>query len=307
MAVNEGSYLSKEFMEYFNHFSSDYRTRTVKEYLGIVRLLSEYAKKDFLDISPTDAGNFFSDMKIRIQHDKMTVSTYNARLSCCKKLGTYIEETYPQLNYSSPFVLIEALPMKLSIKASNVPSLEEMDALLSVSKDNSMYYLILCLAFRMGLSSSDIVALRRTYIRQLDDCVTIVFPPDPSHKEQREKALPEDLKDIMLDYLKNMVYEDSEGHLFYNKYRNPLTLRNLDSLIKKMMKLSGVVGDYTIKDFRTRAILEMVRVSANDESGEELERVCEYVDIGELRMSYYKEARNLVNSCPANLVNLRVK
>jgi len=304
MNNNGDLYFSDIFSDCLAAYVSDYSSRTAKEYTGAVRALCAYLRKDFLEITPKDAGVFFDYMKKRVQCESLTVTTYNNRLYCYKNLALYIIANYPDIVFENPFLLIESIPYEISIKASRVPSLEEIDIMLSTCLENPMCYLIFSLAFRASLSSSDIVALKLSYIKQIDNCVTLVFPADASHKDVRKVALPEDVSVLLLNYVNAMSYTDSAGHLFYNKYGNPLTLRNLDALVKKLIQKSGISSKYTLKDFRTRAILDMVQASVGDEAA--LDKVSDYVNIGQLRLNQYINARYLAKNCPANLVNLRV-
>jgi site-specific recombinase XerD len=102
-----------------------------------------------------------------------------------------------------------------------------------------------------------------------------------------------------------MPYIDESGHLFYNKHNNPLTARNLDAYFEKIWKKSGIETKYTLKDLRSRSILDMV--SAAIRSGSDLPTVGAYVGIKDLRLNTYVSANTIVGDCPADLVNFQIK
>lgn len=302
-------YFSEEFENCLEEFLHGYGERSAKEYVGSVRIICNYLEKDFIEITPEDAGLFFNYMAQRIQHENLSASTYNSRLSCYKNLSQFIEATCPELCFENPFTLIEPKQLSVNIKASCIPSLAELDALLTTCQGNLMYYLIFSLAFRMSLSSSDIISLTLNHIHKVDDKTVFTF----SGKESRVLAVPEDVCELLYAYIGSEPFlslADVEGHLFYNQYGNPLTLRNLDKLVKKMVRESGISNKYTLKDFRARAILDMVYSGmgcVTDDGSSVMEDICEYANIGDLRLTHYLNAVNLVRESPVELSRLRVR
>lgn len=299
-------YFSETFIDCFLRFSHSLRSkRSVQEYLGSCRIICDYLHKDFLEITETDADQFFQYMRQRIQEGSLKLTTLNGRLSVYNAVSKFISESSPELGFENPFYCQMRYDYTAAIRPSTIPSLKEIDSVMEAAKEESpMYYLILSLAFRVALSATDIVSLKTSDLQVIDDRMTIVFPSRKQFSPDRVIPLPEDVSCLLEDYISALSYKDEIGHLFYNKFKNPLTVRNLDSMIAKLVKKSGLQNKYTLKDFRSRAILDMLKASMQNDVPPQ--SVANYVGIKDLRLNSYVSAKNIVEECPADLVNLRV-
>lgn len=299
------TYLSDEFNQYFAQYAATKNERTAAEYQGAISLLCDYTKKDFLAITDHDADMFFHYLTKRVIEGSLKKTTLNYRLYIYKQVASYITETFPDAHYENPFLLVQPeRGIKNNIKPSTIPSLTEIDQFLS-HVDSPMYYLIFCMAFRIALSAQDILHLRLCIIQKMDDNYCLHYPAKNRFTPDRVIVLPKDIAELLLDYINNMSYVDEQGHLFYNKHRNPLTPRNLDAYFERTLKASGIETRYTLKDFRSRGILDMV--NATIKSGKDLSSVGSYVGIKDLRLNTYVSANTIVGDCPADLVNFAVK
>lgn len=305
MAYTASKFFSDTFIKCLTSYTNSLKNaRSAEENWGAVRILCDYLKKDFLAIDETDVEKFFNYMAQRAQHGTLKNTTINSRRSIYNRLSLYLAEQYPELGFDNPFVLIRPLSYKAGIKPSMIPSLNEVDAVLNASRAYPMYYLILSLAFRAALTATNIISLRMDNIQNTDEGLCIHFSGD-GYQNDHIIILPEDIAKLITDYTKGMTSIDSEGHLFYNKYGNPLTLRNLDKAVEKFVVLSGITNRYTLKDLRSRAILDMIKATV--ESNGNVNNVASYAGIKDLRLNSYVNAYTLAEKCPAGLVNLRVK
>lgn len=305
MAYKRSIYFSDEFSKYLTIYVSRMQNgRTAEEVWGAVRVLCDYLKKDFLELDGCDVESFFNYMAVRVSQGSLRCTTYNNRKSIYGKLALFLHTEYPELGFDNPFVLIRPLSYKAGIKASKIPSLEEVDAVLEASKKEPMYYLILSLAFRVALAASQIIHLRRDNVYRDGENLSLYIPGN-GYKDDLLLPLSADIGVLLVEYISNMDYTDAEGRLFYNKYKNPLSLKNLDTAVARFVSASGIANRYTLQDLRSRAILDMVRAST--EAGEDAMEVATYVGIKELRLNTYISAAMLAEKCPADLVNLRVK
>jgi len=298
-------YLSDKSKEYLSNFIEigKYKSRTHTSYLTSVRALCNFAKKDFLELTDGDIVSFVKHMKSQLQHGELTQSTFNVRVTSYKTLAEFIYNNYPG-EMQKLFTSVPLYPGDEKIKSSKIPSLEEMDKLLSTCAKNPMHYLIVALAFRVGFSTGDIVGLTLSSVHTDAVDADALFITFKSRKE-RIVRLPEDVSKLLKNYIDNMGYVDDEGHLFYNSYGNPMTARNLVSLINKLLEKSGLPTDYCVRDFRSRAILDMVE--ANVGNAENMEKLQDYVNLKGRRMYSYIEARHLTATfSPADYVNIRV-
>lgn len=299
-------YLSDKFLQYFDSYSATlHNDRTISEYKGTISILCDHAKKDFLELSVQDVESFFNYMAKRVCQGSLTKGTVNVRLSNYRQMAAFITDHYPEEPYQNPFLQIQpASGLNNQINPSIIPSLKEIDQFLSCV-DSPMYYLIFCMAFRIALSASAIITMRLSYVQKLDDNYCLHYPPKDRFSPDRVIVLPNDIAQLLLSYIDNMPYIDESGHLFYNKHNNPLTARNLDAYFEKIWKKSGIETKYTLKDLRSRSILDMV--SAAIRSGSDLPTVGAYVGIKDLRLNTYVSANTIVGDCPADLVNFQIK
>lgn len=305
MAYRKSIYFSEEFTAYLTTYTNSFRNeRTAAETWGAVRVLCDYLKKDFLDIDGTDASHFFDYMASRASQGTLKSTTINSRKSIYNKLSVFLHEQYPEIEFTNPFVLIRPLSHKACIKPSKIPTLAEIDAILEASKEEPMYYLILSLAFRAALTATNIISLRQDNIQKTDTGLCIHYA-GTGIKGDQIISLPDDIATLLSNYIAGMTYIDTAGHLFYNKYHNPLTLRNLDKAVEKFVSRSKIGGKYTLQDLRSRAILDML--NATLETDGNVNEVAAYTGIRDLRLNTYVGAANLVERCPAGLVNLMVK
>lgn len=301
-SYKKSDYFSEEFIELFTVYTNSIANeRTAAETWGAVRVLCDYLKKDFLDIDEKDSTHFFDYMASRASQGTLKCTTINSRKSIYNRLCIFLNENYPELGFGNPFAQIRPLTYRAGIKPSKIPSLSEIDAVLEASKSEPMYYLILSLAFRAALTATNIISLRQDNIQKTDKGLCIHF----TGKHDQIIPLPNDITILLSDYMASMTYMDKEGHLFYNKYNNPLTLRNLDKAVEKYIARSGIEKKYTLQDLRSRAILDMLHATLEHEG--DVKNVASYVGIRELRLNTYVNATTFVEKCPADLVNLAVK
>lgn len=305
----KSDYFSDEFTDILEKYvSSKTNTRSACEYWGNIRILCDTLQKDFLAIEPSDAQTFFSYMAQRVKQGTIKKATVNIRKSNYNTLANHIVENYPEYDFVNPFSVLIPYELNTSIPPSSIPSLSEIDAFLAATQGNMMYHLIFCLAFRMALTASELISLRLQNVQVVDGRRCIHLPANSDFEKDRILFLPEDIDCLVVRYLDTLVFHDADGHLFYNKYRNPLTLRNLDKAVQKYMKLAGIDAHYTLKDLRSRAILDMV--SAAQKNGTPVGAVADFVGLQGLRLNTYVSASDVTQmdkENPASYVSIRVK
>lgn len=286
------------FPEFASGVSSNIRTR--EEYFGYIRILcNKILFKDFLEITEEDAERAFRLFRSRCKEGKLSIRTVKVRLACYNTFSRFIEEQHPEYSFINPFVNIEKPFLTDAIAPSQIPDIKELDKILSVAKSEPMYYLIIAMTLRTGISASKILRLNMDSVHEEDGKV-LLYVPDKSEKKEVTIELPEDIGSLLLSYMEGIEEQDIEGHIFYNKHGNALTLKNIDSNVKRIVKEAGIDADYTLKDLRSRAILDMLKAGATEKD------VCEYVGIGGLRVRQFQNAKGILRGCPADLVNFRV-
>lgn len=305
MKIAECEYYSDKFKQILSDYKQTLRAeRTFVEYTRITALICNFLKKDFLDIDESDAEKYFNTIKASIRTGEVTRKTVGMRLSCCNSISKFIEKQYEEIVYDNPFKGISRPETNACISPTSIPSIEELDAIMTqAKKEGDAVFLIMALATRMSLSSTAIVKLTKNDILEENGLHYLKTEP-VSTKPANLIMVPSDVDTILTHYI-SLMETDSEGHLFFNKYNNPLTIRNLDTITKRVVKASGVTTQYTIKDLRKRGVLELAKTIKNNN---DKAKVAEYVGIKANRLNDYINAASYIsNSCPPNLTNYRLK
>lgn len=304
MVTLNSEYISDYFKnEIFPQYCTRMRNaKTKKEYAGYVRILCDkFVRKDFLDITPADAHEAFHKMKERQERGELSGRTICVRLSSYNAISRFIEEEYPELEFENPFSKIERPEINDRIMETHIPSLAELDAILTEAKSEPMYYLILAISTRTGMAASKIIRLTKTCVFEENGAIGVYLNDDLYPQKSSAIVFPNDVGILFKKYIESIIVVDSENHIFYNKHGNPLTIKNLDSNISRIVKKAGVTYPYTLKDMRSRAILDMIDAGADEKA------VQNYVGIGPIRTRQYFEAKGIVRGCPASLVNYEIK
>ena len=296
-------YCSDKFIGLMDDCSYSFKnSRTYAEYVNYINMLCNYLERDFIDIDHDNANRFMTYMYNRRSAGKLSRGTIYVRLHCYKVVAEFLEEHID--GYESPFRKIR-FPDKPSdnINPKRIPSMQELDRFMSVVKSDPMYSVIYALATRVGLSATSILNIRIGDISREEygdgNVVTFLRLDGKGFNKERYIALPRDVSKLMEAYLSVVVPVD--GAIWFNEHKRPLTLKNLDSATKRFVTSAGI-GHYTMKDFRSRAILELVK------AGNDLETIKEYTGLSHMRVNTFASARSLVSrACPAELVNYELK
>ncbi len=297
--INYGTFIEKETAStYIEPFLSTLRAeRTKIEYVGYIRILCEYVCKDFMEITLEDAHRTFHNWKERIRSGELSKKTVCVRLSCYNSLARYIESVEGD-EYRNPFEHIERPEVADKINPLNVPTLEEMDRIMSAASSDTMAFLIFALVSRCAISATNITRITKDSVINEGGRVGLIFSETAVYKSDNVVMLPDDVATLFMSYIQLPGFRDKEGHIFYNKHNRPLTIKNLDTLASKYIGMAGY--KYTLKDLRSLAIIEMANAGVSEAD------IMRYVNIGPMRTRQFYEATSVYNECPANAVNYRL-
>lgn len=307
------SYFSKKFNTMFEQYLLAYpNRRTKEEKKNTILAFCEFCKKDFLQITHKDVKRYFGMMEKKIADGKLRPSTYQSRKSTLVTMAKFVYDRDSSYELVSFFTDTSIYKVTRNIMPSKIPSLKEVDLFLEQAKEKPQFFVILTLVFRISLTASEVTTLQMKNVREMDG-EYIIHLPAINQKKERIMLLPPDVADILLTYMKSPYLAermDEEGHLFYNSHGHVMTLRNLDSAVKDIIKASGIEESYTLKDLRSRAILDMIyAASATKDSAEQTRKyyaIADYAGIRDLRLNSYVRAAHLVHECPASFTNLQV-
>lgn len=297
----ESDFWSEEFTSVLKEYVNTLTEKTGKEYWGSAKSICDFAGKDFFDLDGEDVERYFGMVEKKVSEMKYSPITFNVRRSHLNKLSNHIIENFPQYGVENYYIHIRGKRYDNGVKPGSIPTLEEMDKILQTAKEcDYRAYAILVLAFRTGLKSSEIIDISRSSLTDDGEVMSLRFINRGRNDEI--VVLPEDVSAVLRKHMETQAVNDMSGHLFVNEWGAPMTLRNLDHLVKKIITKSGY--DYTIKDLRSRAIIDMINAAVKN--GVDVDQTMEYTRLHGLRMNSYVEATAYSKKCPANLVNIRI-
>ena len=152
------SYLSSLFEnEIWPTFSRSLNTPKSKaDYYSVIRDVSKYTKKDFLEIRESEAQGYFNHLLILAQNGKQSVKTVKVKLARLKSVSNFIlRHSYLfelQLTYKkNPFLRITLPQTEEYLLKKNVPDIKELNDILAKAEADPMLYLILSMMIKCGL------------------------------------------------------------------------------------------------------------------------------------------------------------
>lgn len=297
--MRKSEYMSDFFVNqiYAGYAVTKKKRSTAEEYFNSARRICDFCKKDFLDLTKNDARLYYEYLEKEAAEGKISNRTIKARFVGFRQLAKYILTAYPDNMEEDPFDGVFLPKADESMHIQRIPSLEEIDKLLTATKDDKQTHLILCMICRMGITAQETVRLKRSQIVEVGEGDIGIIYVEKDGKTETVRIVPEDIKDKLLMFCAEHPNEDL---LFHNQYNNPLTLRNLDHLLKKYSEVAGIETKCSVKDLRNRAILSMLHAGADPKE------VAQYAGIGMVRARQFVAEGNIIADCPANLVNFRI-
>lgn len=279
-------YVSPEFENAFSAFlASQSHSRTAGEYKSGVRSICNFAQKDFLTLSRKNIDEYFKDLEER----GLKYSTRRSRYYRFITLSRFMDERFRGLKLTNYFQSLHfdtpSMPEESEEIRRHYFSEERFLKLKAASDDcgDDMASLIFSLSYRAGLSASEVCGLRIDQIFRDGDGSGFIHLYDDSYHAERNVFLSGDLTRALYDFM-DLPKRKKSIFVFLNKYGNPLTLRNLNSLFRKYCIEGGLGRDVSFRDLRTAAVVHMM-------SGRTSQEVGERVNLRKVRLAQFAEAR----------------
>lgn len=182
------------------------KVRTRKSYFKYISDICNYLKKDFTAIDESEAQNYFSQLAETKSYEPKYL---HLRLSACRSVASYIEKNaqhFDLKNYLSPFVFVDLPEYSDNIHKSDIPSIKQMNTVLSATEDDIMMFTIISICFRCALTVSEICNLKFSDVVE-DDLGRMCFIVKGS-KSPRVVKIPDDVKEILFRYVDQYPGED---------------------------------------------------------------------------------------------------
>lgn len=186
-----------------------------------------------------------------IESGGCTVSTRNQRLAGIRSFLAYAADE--ESVYMDIFLQIEKIRTKKGDKPlKDFLSLEEFQEILkSIPSDDKLYvrhYVLLSTLYETGARVQEICDMKPEDISYGKNCSVRIYGKG---RKTRIVYISSDMAAILKDYC--IKFSVKEGHLFRNRYENPLTDSGIDYIIKK----------YTVIASKHLSSLKQKKVSAH--------------------------------------------
>lgn len=298
------SYLSPLFTgEIWPMFSRSLNTEKSKaDYYSVIRDISRYAKKDFLELKEAEAQGYFNHLLILSQNGKQSVKTVKVKLARLKSVSNFIlRHSYlfdlQQTYLKNPFLRITLPQTEDYLLKKNVPNVEELNDILAKAESDRMLYVILCLMVRCGLSAGEICMLKfEDFVSDSTGHVGIEYC---YRNVRRYIKLPDDVLEQIRNYIGDAEVSNS-AYLFHNKRQNQLRIRDLERLYLKYLP-ADEDPHFTLSDIRNGSAAYMLICGASPSE------VADYIGIAPEWMRRFDRVIPELHKAAVDYSNIRIK
>lgn len=196
----------------------------------IVTYFSNYIKKSPISATYTDITSYISFLQSQ-QHKKLLTESYCYVIFC--ELRSFFSFG-AQLQYLPNGSLFDSIPNPFhwtySSQMDALPSLEDLDLLLSLTSDNLFLSLAVLFAFRMALPVSEIVKLRRSDVVQNENDGLFYLKALRYIDELQQDAyllIPDDVLPLIRESVCTAAANDTDPYLIRSLRRRATTIRTL--------------------------------------------------------------------------------
>lgn len=298
----EACVLSKEFMELFDHHSNErkHTKKTRQKELTHVRVMCAHIGKDFLSLDEKDILDYLEYLKGKMNKGGLSPRTVRDKVTVLSSIGRKAVED--GLWEENPFEKREMIVTSDEPSTTRIPSILDCDKVLESLDEGSDLFLIFVLALRMAFSTSDICGLKREWIVvDKSGVMSVSLPPEKGYPLGRCVLVPDDVA----VYLCRKLDSSGEGYVFLNSRGRQLSPHRLEDYVRKALSVVSLEGGpYSLKDFRNRAVCQMLS------DGADSREVGYYAGIKERRLHTLVHApltnSSALHSSPAQYSRIRV-
>lgn len=300
---SRSQYMSPDFEEQFLMPFIRKATRngaTRVKYVAEIMRLCDVLSSSFEDIDKPMLDSYIFSLRESVASGALTEGTARVRLCIFERFADYLAENIE--GYTSPFSSFVGFKVSDRVSPASLPSVSVIDRLLLAAKDRRDYFLIISLAFRCALSTSQIVSLTIGSISASHDGRMVLRIPthDPS-EPVFSVYVPGDVAELVNDYVSSLGVQDPSYHLFHSRLKKPLSERSVQNALRNLFDKAGVAYPYTLQDVRNMGLVLMVQAAGTG-------AVASYTGMTEDALTRYKHEADITSGepLPPDLVCLRV-
>lgn len=292
-------YFSSTFLNIiWKKFQQDLKSDGAKsDYFMLCCDICDFAKKDFLQLTETDAQGYFDKLLLLQMENKLSLDTINVkfyRLHSISKFISIHQEEF-NCNYFNPFIYVTIPQVSAYLDSRHVPTIEQMDAILAQAKDARLF-LILSLIIRCGFTVGEICSMQsESFICDAagNYAIRITY-----RNKSRFVKLPLDIVALINDYCSAHAIKSS--YLFYNKRGNPLRPRDLQRLYESSITFNETLPKFILSDLRNGAAAYMLK------NGASAKMVADYIGINPGWIHRYDKILENLQVTAVDYTNIRI-
>lgn len=305
MNTSANTYLSEKTLSIFNEYKSSFKSnRAQNEYYYIINSFCKYCEKDYLDAGLNDFQEYFKSLDTAASMGNTTYKTIRSKHAALYSFSAYIvlyTETYDIPNFQNYMLRIPKPVVSISISARDIPTLEQLDRIYEAAKTDKQMYCIVALINKCALTADQICSLKlANFVIDAENNCGIIFPYQ--YSSDRKIKLPDDISDIINDYVNFDRANSKSDYLFLNQKNLPLTTRVLQNRMKHL--ISKAAGDeawsFTMQDLRNMSVVLMLQNGVGEAE------VASYIGIKCKWMQRYQKAVSEFNNAPSDYINLTI-
>lgn len=290
--------MSDIFDEILNAFTGTLKSNDSKRaYRRSCSAICEYCGKQFLMLQPDDVKYYGQHLMDYVQSEKYSAGYATAEYRRIRSVAFYVEDnaSYYKLHYSNPFRdYYFPVAAATEITASQLPSMSDINMILSKAAGDDELYLGLSLIYRCSLASGECIGIRRNDFILDGDVMLLKIT---RRNFTRHIVVPDDVR-VLIDRYVSEHPASSYAPLLLNRHGKELLIRAFQKRYEKITAECGI--DCTMNDIRNASITYMMTCGA---SGSETAR---YIGINERWMSRYQGAADKLNIVSNDYSNIRV-
>ena len=266
-------YYSENFRQMWDEVMSLYsfkdstNERTVKNYGSTVKLVCEFCKKDFLELTDEDAAAYYSHLSEMISSGKLSEATVHTYKKNLRSVGSYFEHMLEERGdaYINPFrgrIYTKKKKLKKDNDTASIPDKKDILRLLELIKLNEkpQYYYIFCIMTYFlkvtpvkicGMKAGDILIKghKAEFTYEIGPRRPKTENPDRNFSNIQADAcrvtycLPEEVNAGFVEFYPEYVKKISSrlgaepAAAFYNRNYEPVNFKTLGSIFRKNLKL----------------------------------------------------------------------
>lgn len=239
-------------------FKSDTTAASYRSDLGE---FCRFCGKNFESVTKDDVERYYKWMKQRIEKGSIRPLTVTKKFRELHSLAQFIAEQKEEredegICFSKDYFSLYLKHMEKERELAHSVPIQHMDRLLDAASSNTMQYTILVLLYRAGLTSTEIMRLKKDDLCEYESGGIAIIPD-----RQEPCYLPADVWNLLLRW---MGEREERSALFYNRNGNMLNTMYISRMMKKLCFQAGV-PNYSAESVRNCCAFNLFSYGASAE------------------------------------------